>query len=87
MRNTAAQQTPDAAEAVSCIGYAEHRLGNDESAISTLRRALQMDPDHTEARIYLGNIFYDRGDYEAALYHPSIARLPKITGTSSGSGD
>jgi len=65
----AAQQTPDAAEAVSCIGYAEHRLGNDESAISTLRRALQMDPDHTEARIYLGNIFYDRGDYEAALYH------------------
>ena len=64
-----AQQTPDAAEAVSCIGYAEHRLGNDESAISTLRRALQMDPDHTEARIYLGNIFYDRGDYEAALYH------------------
>jgi tetratricopeptide (TPR) repeat protein len=65
----AAQQTPDAAEAVSCIGYAEHRLGNDENAISTLRRALQMDPDHTEARIYLGNIFYDRGDYEAALYH------------------
>src|SRR5689334_22193499 len=65
----AAQQTPDAAEAVSCIGYAEHRLGNDEAAISTLRRALQMDPDHTEARIYLGNIFYDRGDYEAALYH------------------
>ncbi|HXL86614.1 MAG TPA: tetratricopeptide repeat protein, partial [Gemmatimonadaceae bacterium] len=35
----AAQQTPDGAEAVSCIGYAEHRLGNDESAISTLRRA------------------------------------------------
>jgi tetratricopeptide (TPR) repeat protein len=65
----AAQQTPDAAEAISCIGYAEHRLGNDDSAIATLRRALQMDPDHTEARIYLGNIFYDRGDYEAALYH------------------
>src|SRR5712671_4799438 len=66
---TAAQRTPGAAEAVRCIGYAEHRLGNDETAISTLRRALQMDPDHTEARIYLGNIFYDRGDYEAALYH------------------
>lgn len=65
----AAQQTPDAAEAVSCIGYAEHRLGNDDAAVATLRRALQMDPDHTEARIYLGNIFYDRGDYEAALYH------------------
>jgi Flp pilus assembly protein TadD len=65
----ASHQSPDAAEAVSCIGYAEHRLGNDETAIATLRRALQLDPDHAEARIYLGNIFYDRGDYEAALYH------------------
>jgi len=65
----AAHQSPDAAEAVSCIGYAEHRLGNDDNAIATLRRALQLDPDHAEARIYLGNIFYDRGDYEAALYH------------------
>ncbi len=65
----ATNQSPDAAEAVSCIGYAEHRLGNDDNAIATLRRALQLDPDHAEARIYLGNIFYDRGDYEAALYH------------------
>jgi Flp pilus assembly protein TadD len=66
---TAARQSPDAAEAVSCIGYVQHRLGDDEGAIATLRRALKLDEDHTEARIYLGNIFYDRGDYEAALYH------------------
>jgi Flp pilus assembly protein TadD len=66
---TAARQSPDSAEAVSCIGYAQHRLGDDEGAIATLRRALKLDEDHTEARIYLGNIFYDRGDYEAALYH------------------
>jgi tetratricopeptide (TPR) repeat protein len=65
----AARQTPDSAEAVSCIGYAQHRSGEDEAAIATLRRALTIDEDHTEARIYLGNIFYDRGDYEAALYH------------------
>jgi tetratricopeptide (TPR) repeat protein len=65
----AARQTPDSAEAVSCIGYAQHRSGDDEAAILTLRRALKIDEDHTEARIYLGNIFYDRGDYEAALYH------------------
>ncbi|MEO8194193.1 MAG: tetratricopeptide repeat protein [Gemmatimonadales bacterium] len=66
---TAARQSPDSAEAVSCIGYVQHRLGDDEAAIATLRRALKIDEDHTEARIYLGNIFYDRGDYEAALYH------------------
>src|SRR5215211_7537162 len=65
----AARQSPDSAEAVSCIGYAQHRAGDDESAIATLRKALKIDEDHTEARIYLGNIFYDRGDYEAALYH------------------
>ncbi|MEO8577765.1 MAG: tetratricopeptide repeat protein, partial [Gemmatimonadales bacterium] len=66
---TAARQSPDSAEAVSCIGYAQHRLGDDDAAIATLRNALKIDEDHTEARIYLGNIFYDRGDYEAALYH------------------
>jgi len=65
----AARQTPDSAEAVSCIGYAQHRSGDDEAAIATLRKALKIDEDHTEARIYLGNIYYDRGDYEAALYH------------------
>jgi len=65
----AVQQAPDSAEALACVGYAEHRLGGDEAAIATLRRALQLDSDYSEARIYLGNILYDRGEYEAALYH------------------
>jgi tetratricopeptide (TPR) repeat protein len=65
----AARQAPESAEAVSLVGYAQHRLGDDDSAIATLRRALQLDTDHAEARIYLGNILYDRGEYEAALYH------------------
>jgi tetratricopeptide (TPR) repeat protein len=51
------------------VGYAEHRLGRDDAAIATLRRALQLDPEYVEARIYLGNVLYDRGEYEAALYH------------------
>jgi tetratricopeptide (TPR) repeat protein len=65
----AVEQAPESAEAVALVGYAQHRLGDDNAAISTLRRALQLDSDHAEARIYLGNILYDRGDYEAALYH------------------
>ena len=65
----AVEQAPESAEAVALVGYAQHRLGDDNAAISTLRRALQLDNDHAEARIYLGNILYDRGDYEAALYH------------------
>ena len=65
----AVQQVPDSAEAVACVGYAQHRMGEDDKAVATLRQALQLDSDHSEARVYLGNILYDRGEYEAALYH------------------
>jgi tetratricopeptide (TPR) repeat protein len=50
-------------------GYAQHRLADDEAAIASLRRSLQLDNDHAEARIYLANILYDQNEYEAALYH------------------
>src|SRR3954467_7290426 len=66
---TASQQVPDSAEAIACVGYAQHRLGDDDGAIGSLRRSLQLDSDHAEARIYLANILYDQGEYEAALYH------------------
>jgi tetratricopeptide (TPR) repeat protein len=65
----AMQQVPDNAEAVAMVGYAEHRLGKDDAAIMTLKRALQLDPEYSEARIYLGNVLYERGEYELALYH------------------
>ncbi|HEU5261674.1 MAG TPA: hypothetical protein VFU41_09670, partial [Gemmatimonadales bacterium] len=32
-------------------------------------RALELDPSLGEARIYLANLLYDRGEYEAALFH------------------
>src|SRR5687767_14841950 len=63
------QQTPDGSEAVALLGYVQHRAGDEEGAVATLRRALQLDGENAEARIYLANILYDRGDYEAALYH------------------
>ncbi|MFN2566068.1 MAG: tetratricopeptide repeat protein [Gemmatimonadaceae bacterium] len=65
----AAEQAPEMAEAVACVGYVLHRLGDDDGAVKQLRRALQLDGDHTEGRIYLANILYDRGEFEAALYH------------------
>jgi Tfp pilus assembly protein PilF len=65
----AVQQAPESAEAIACVGYAQHRLGDDDAAIASLRRSLQADSEHVEARIYLANIFYDRGDYDASLYH------------------
>jgi tetratricopeptide (TPR) repeat protein len=63
----AAREQKDLPEASACLGYVNHRLGNDDAALMHLRRALQLDEEHTEARIYLANILYDRGEYEPAL--------------------
>jgi tetratricopeptide (TPR) repeat protein len=61
------EQATDSAEAVACVGYAKHRLSDDDGSIAALRKALQLDPDHSEARIYLANLLYDRGEFEGAL--------------------
>lgn len=60
---------PESSEAAASLGYAAHRLGDEGSALYWLRRALDLDATHSEARIYLGNVLYDRGEYEAALVH------------------
>jgi len=60
---------PRSAEAVACVGYAAHRSGDEGGALYWLRRALELDRKHAEARIYLANLLYDRGEYEAALFH------------------
>ncbi len=63
------QQLPGNVEAIALLGYIHHRLGDDRSAIASLRHALEIDPEYSEGRIYLGNILYDQADYEAALHH------------------
>ncbi len=65
----AAKHHPDSSEGAAALGYAEHRLGEEENALYWLRRALDLDEVHAEARIYLGNLLYDRGEYEASLFH------------------
>ncbi len=65
----AVREASEMAEAAACLGYVRHRQGDDQGAIQSLQRALQLDDEHAEARIYLANILYDRGEYESALYH------------------
>jgi len=62
-----ASHAPDSAEAAACVGYAQHRLGNDAEAMTALRRALSIDADFSEARVYLANILYDSGELDEAL--------------------
>jgi tetratricopeptide (TPR) repeat protein len=59
----------DCAEAAACLGYVSHRLGRDGGAFFWLRRTLAIDPKYAEARIYLANMLYDRGECSAALMH------------------
>lgn len=65
----AVREASELAEAAACLGYVRHRQGDDQGAIASLQRALQLDDEHAEARIYLANILYDRSEYESALYH------------------
>ena len=58
---------PDFADTVAALAYCLHRMGDEVEASRHLRRALRMDPDLHEARVYLGHLLYDRGDWEAAL--------------------
>ncbi|MDQ3698971.1 MAG: tetratricopeptide repeat protein [Gemmatimonadota bacterium] len=63
----AEKESPDFPEASASLGYVLHRLGDEEGAVTRLRRALSLDNDHAEARIYLANILFDRADHGAAL--------------------
>lgn len=58
---------PECAEASACLGYVTHRLGRDGAAFYWLRRTLAIDSKYVEARIYLANLLYDRGECAAAL--------------------
>ncbi|CAN5669752.1 hypothetical protein BH23GEM10_BH23GEM10_15680 [soil metagenome] len=58
---------PNSAEAAAAFGYTLHRLDEDTPARRQLRRALHLDSGYHEARIYLGHLLYDRGDWSGAV--------------------
>lgn len=57
---------PESAEAVAALGYTLHRLGDEVGARAELRASLELDSELNEARIYLGHLLYDSGDWGAA---------------------
>jgi Flp pilus assembly protein TadD len=57
----------DSAEAAAALGYTFHRLGEEPAARKELRRSLHLDPEHHEARIYLGHLLYDSSEWAGAL--------------------
>ncbi len=65
--DAAVVEAPEHAEARALVGYCEHRRGNEAAAVRSLRRALELDPDFAEARVYLGNLLYDDARFDEAL--------------------
>ena len=53
---------PDSAELAAARGYTLHALGDDLGARRELRRAVRLDAELHEARIYLSHLLHDRGD-------------------------
>jgi tetratricopeptide (TPR) repeat protein len=57
----------ESAEAAAALGYTFHRLSDEVAARKELRRALHLDPENHEARIYLGHLLYDNSEWASAL--------------------
>jgi Flp pilus assembly protein TadD len=49
------------------IGAIQAQLGEEAKAEDALKKAIELDPTLPQAHSNLGNIFYARGDFEAAL--------------------
>ncbi|UCG75104.1 MAG: tetratricopeptide repeat protein [Gemmatimonadota bacterium] len=64
----------DAADAAAEIAYTLYNLGRAGEAPPYLERALAADPGHHEARVFLGTVLYEGGEFERAL--ETLERVP-----------
>lgn len=64
----------ESAEVSAALGYTLHALGDDLGARFHLRRAVRLDTELHEARIYLSHLLYERGDLRGALRE--LERVP-----------
>lgn len=68
-----AQGKADQVDLLVDLGLVLHELRSFERAISVFQTALQKAPREALAHFYLGNCFYETGNYEAALTHYQIS--------------
>ena len=62
------------AESVAALGYTLHQLGDEAGARRELTRALRIDAEFHEARVFLGHLLYDAGQFRQAL--ATFERVP-----------
>lgn len=69
-----ASANKDCAEAWAALAYTLHALGDPLGARRELRRALRLDPQLHEARIYLAHLLFEHGDRKRSLLE--MERVP-----------
>lgn len=71
--NQALALTPDDPEILALQGQARHRLGDVDTAIGNLRRAVELNPAYAKAHNYLGYIYYTQAKFDVAVTHADKA--------------
>lgn len=69
----AAERFPDDASFLVGLGLCQHRLFRDDLAATTLERAIRLDPSVGQAHKLLGDVYYRRGEVQAAIRHYETA--------------
>jgi tetratricopeptide (TPR) repeat protein len=73
--------TDDTAEALTLRGFTARKLGDMETAMAHYTAALARDPNHWEARSYMGQGFVEMGNSKAARAQLSLIRTTGGRGT------
>ena len=69
----AAKREPGNAEVFLNLGLAQRRLARDQSAVTSLLRAVQLAPESAPARAALGKLYLDAGEPQKAVEHLTVA--------------
>ena len=75
-------RNPRDVAALTGAAAAAHLIGRDDDAISSLKRALQIDPDYVTASYMLGQLAYGQGDLDLAI--KCYERVVKLAPGSPG---
>lgn len=76
-----ARQGAHTAETLTLLGFVTRKLGDFERALAYYEAALILDPNHWQARSYMGQGFVEKGNSEAARTQLTLIRTTGGRGT------